>query len=69
MKVRSAWLAVGGGLATRVALTRRWQLAATAQLTRPLRQTRFVFADPSLPVARTAGVAWSGALAAEVNFP
>jgi len=68
-RARSAWLAVGGGPELEVALTRRWRLLGTAFVTRPLRQTRFVFADPDQPVAGTTGLALSGALAVAVHFP
>jgi hypothetical protein len=66
---RSAWLAFGGGPDLTVALTRRWHVVGTAFVSRPVRQTRFVFAEPTLPVARTAGAAFSGALALAVHFP
>jgi hypothetical protein len=66
---RSGWLALGGGPELAVALTRRWQLVGGAFVTRPLRQTRFVFAEPAEPVARTASVAVAGSLAVAVHFP
>jgi hypothetical protein len=66
---RSTWLAVGGGPELTLALTRRWHLIGTAFVSRPLRQTRFVFAEPTLPVARTAGAAFAGSLALAVHFP
>jgi hypothetical protein len=66
---RSAWLALGGGPDLAVALTRRWHLIGSAFVTRPLRQTRFVFAEPAEAVARTAGVAVAGSLALAVHFP
>jgi len=66
---RSTWLAFGGGPDVAVALTRRWHLIGTAFISRPLRQTRFVFAEPAEAVARTAGAAFSGSLALAVHFP
>jgi hypothetical protein len=66
---RAPWLAVGGGAQVELFLTRRWQVVAGGQLTRPLQQTRFVFAEPSLPVSQTAGAALSGALALMARFP
>lgn len=66
---RSTWLALGGGPELAVALSRRWHLIGTAFVSRPLAQTRFVFAQPTEAVARTAGAAFSGALALAVHFP
>jgi hypothetical protein len=66
---RSGWLALGGGPELAVALTPRWHLVGAAFVTRPLRQTRFVFAEPAEPVARTASVAVAGSLAVAVHFP
>jgi hypothetical protein len=65
----STWLAFGGGPELAVALTRRWHLIGSAFVSRPLRQTRFIFAEPTEPVARTAGAALSGSLALAVHFP
>jgi hypothetical protein len=52
-----------------VALTRRWQVTASGQVTRPLQATRFVFAQPDQPVARTARVVPSATLALGAHFP
>jgi hypothetical protein len=66
---RAAWLALGGGLRMEIAVTRRWLVVASGQVTRPLQTTRFVFAEPSEPVARTAGVVPAAALALGARFP
>jgi hypothetical protein len=66
---RSAWLALGGGLQLELALTRRWQVVASGQVAWPLLATRFVFTQPDMPVARTAGVVPSATLALAARFP
>jgi hypothetical protein len=66
---RTGWLALGGGLQLELSLTRRWLLLGSGQVTRPLQTTRFVFAEPAEPVARTAGVVPSAALALAARFP
>jgi hypothetical protein len=66
---RAGWLALGGGLDLEVGLTRRWRLMGGAQVTRPLRKTRFVFAEPAEPVAGTSGLAPSATLAVGARFP
>jgi len=66
---RAGWLALGGGLELSVAITRRWQLVGSGQVTRPLLATRFVFVEPDQTVARTAGVVPVLALAVAAQFP
>jgi hypothetical protein len=66
---RSAWLALGGAAELQLALSRRWHLAGTAQVARPLQQTRFVFADPADPVTRTAAAALAATVTLVALFP
>jgi hypothetical protein len=66
---RAAWLALGGGVDLAIAVSRRWWGMASAQLARPLEETRFVFAEPAETVARTATLVPSGALAVGMRFP
>jgi hypothetical protein len=63
------WVAAGGAAVVRLALTPRWALVGAAQLARPLRQTRFAFAEPHTVVAHTPPRASAGSLGVAVRFP